>query len=83
MSFYEKKSFTKEELRKYNGHNGISYIAYKGKVFDVSHSYHWRKGVHHARHNAGCDLTGALKQAPHSVDLLNKFPIVGELVESE
>ena len=75
--------FTREELKKYNGSNGITYIACYGKVYDVSNSYHWRKGVHHARHHAGCNLTDALKQAPHTVDLLHKFPIVGELVESE
>lgn len=74
--------FTKEELKKYDGSNGVAYVAYADKVYDVSHSFHWKKGIHHVRHHAGCDLTEALKQAPHSVDLLNKFPIVGELVES-
>lgn len=73
------RAFTKEELRKYNGRNGVAYIAYKGRVFDVSGSYHWRTGVHHARHHAGGDLTEALEQAPHGIDLLEKFPIIGEL----
>jgi len=77
------KIFTKEELRKYDGRNGVVYIAYNGKVFDVSDSYHWRTGIHHAMHPCGCDLTEALeKAAPHSISLLEKFPIVGELVDS-
>jgi predicted heme/steroid binding protein len=73
--------FAEEELKKYDGKNGLAYIAYRGKVYDVSKSYHWRKGMHHATHRAGCDLTGALEQAPHDPDLLNKFPIVGELAK--
>lgn len=73
------KIFTQEELREYDGSNGVAYIACNGKVFDVSGSYHWRKGVHHFRHLAGADLTDALEQAPHGIDLLEKFPIIGEL----
>jgi predicted heme/steroid binding protein len=46
----------------------------------VSDSYHWRKGVHHVSHHAGCDLTDVLKRAPHGFGLLEKFPIVGEMV---
>jgi predicted heme/steroid binding protein len=74
--------FTKEELKKYDGSNGVSYVAYAGKVYDVSQSFHWKKGVHQVTHYAGRDLTDALKQAPHGADMLEKFPIVGELVES-
>jgi len=75
--------FTKEELRKYDGSGGIAYIEYAGKVYDVSHSFHWKKGIHQVTHYAGCDLTDALRQAPHGADMLERFPIVGELVESE
>lgn len=75
------RSFTAEELKKYDGKNGLAYIGYRGKVYDVSASYHWRAGIHHATHRAGCDLTEALKQAPHDPDLLDKFPVVGELVK--
>ncbi len=72
--------FTEEELREYDGSAGLAYIACDGKVYDVSGSYHWRRGVHHARHHAGCDLTGAMEMAPHGADLLEEFPIVGELI---
>jgi len=74
--------FTREELKKYDGSNSIAYVAYAGKVYDVSHSFQWKKGVHQVTHYAGRDLTNALKQAPHGADMLEKFPIVGKLVES-
>ena len=73
--------FTKQELRQYDGSNGVAYVAYSGKVYDVSGSYHWRTGVHHVRHRAGSDLTEALEQAPHDIHLLEKFPIIGELLD--
>ncbi len=34
------RKFTREELKKYDGKNGRpAYIAYKGKVYDVSDSH--------------------------------------------
>jgi len=76
------RTFTEEELKQYDGKNGVAYIAYRGKVYDVSASYHWRGGIHHVVHRAGCDLTGALERAaPHGSGLLEKFPVVGELVK--
>jgi predicted heme/steroid binding protein len=80
MAYQEMKLFTKEELRKYDGSNGIVYVACYGKVYDVSASYHWRQGVHHVSHHAGSDLTEALRLAPHGFSLLEKFPIVGAMV---
>ena len=74
------KIFTKEELARYNGENGApAYVAYKGKVYDVSSSFHWSGGKHHVLHNAGEDLTDSLEKAPHSTELLEKFPVVGKL----
>ena len=73
--------FTEKELGEFDGKSGLAYIAYRGKVYDVSASYHWRRGTHHAAHRAGCDLTEALEHAPHDPDLLDKFPIVGKLVK--
>ena len=76
--------FTKEELRKYDGSDGsATYVACEGKVYDVPQSFHWRRGVHQVTHHAGCDLTEALKEAPHGRDMLDKFPIVGELLGPE
>jgi predicted heme/steroid binding protein len=81
ISAMERK-FTRVELAYYNGLDGIpAYVAYHDKVYDVSQSYHWRKGKHQFAHFAGSDLTAAMGQAPHTPELLLKFPIVGELIE--
>ena len=74
------KEFTEEELAQYNGKNGNPvYVAYKGKVYDVSASFLWKDGAHQVLHSAGVDLTDALEQAPHDEDFLEKFPVVGIL----
>jgi predicted heme/steroid binding protein len=76
------KSFSKEELARYNGKNGApAYIAYKGKVYDASNSFQWRNGRHQVVHNAGEDLTDSLEQAPHGVDMLERLPVIGILRE--
>ena len=75
--------FTKEELEKFDGRNGLVYFAYGGKVYDASHSFHWKKGIHQVRHHAGGDLTEALNQAPHGPDLLERLNIVGRLAGAE
>jgi len=74
------KEFTEEELAQYNGKNGNPvYVAFKGKVYDVSASFLWKDGTHQVLHSAGVDLTDALEQAPHGGDVLEKFPVVGIL----
>jgi predicted heme/steroid binding protein len=77
------KTFSREELKEYDGRNGISYVAYRGKVYDVSKSFQWKKGAHQFIHKAGQDLTDALKDAPHLPSLLFRFPVVGTLAEEE
>jgi predicted heme/steroid binding protein len=69
-------------LAKYDGSNGIAYVAYRGKVYDVSQSFLWQKGRHQVVHRAGCDLTKALENAPHGPELLARFPVVGELTDT-
>ncbi|MBI5650874.1 MAG: cytochrome B5 [Chloroflexi bacterium] len=77
-----KRRFTKRDLIRYNGkHGAASFIAYQGKVYDVSLSFLWQNGAHQALHIAGIDLTDELVQAPHGAEMLEKFPVVGELVE--
>jgi predicted heme/steroid binding protein len=74
------KEFTEKGLALYNGENGKpAYVAYKGKVYDVSTSFLWKDGNHQVLHKAGIDLTAALKQAPHGEEALKKFPVVGIL----
>jgi len=72
--------FTAEELAKYNGKDGNSaYVAYEGKVYDVTNIEAWKNGIHQGRFEAGKDYTDVLNnQAPHSSDNLTKnAPIVG------
>ena len=76
------KIFTREELKKYDGSDGVAYIAVNGRVYDVSNSFQWKKGVHQVTHHAGQDLTEFLKRAPHSPDLLERVPVIGELSDS-
>ncbi|MEM1716039.1 MAG: cytochrome b5 domain-containing protein [Candidatus Bathyarchaeia archaeon] len=74
------REFTEEELAKYDGKNGRpTYIAYDGKVYDISTSFLWKNGRHQVIHVAGTDLTEALRQAPHSEEVLKRFPIIGIL----
>jgi predicted heme/steroid binding protein len=74
------RTFTVKDLEKYDGKNGKpAYIAYKGKVYDLTNSFLWKDGRHQVLHNAGTDLTTAMEQAPHSEDMLERFPVVGIL----
>ena len=74
------KEYTQEELAQCTGEDGKpALIAAHGKVYDVSASYHWRKGRHHALHRAGMDLTAELSRAPHGAHLLARLPVVGTL----
>lgn len=74
------KIFTKEKLKKFNGKDGRpSYIAYEGKVYDVTESFLWKGGRHQVFHDAGEDLTDALKDAPHGPEFIYRFPVVGIL----
>ena len=72
------KEYTLEELAEYNGTNGKAYVAYQGKVYDVSNSTLWTGGKHKG-HNAGKDLTEEMNKAPHGSEILNGFPVVGIL----
>jgi predicted heme/steroid binding protein len=76
------KRFTRAELRYYDGKEGRpAYVAFGGKVCDLSSSFLWRGGRHQALHSAGESLTEALREAPHGAELLERFPVVGEIVE--
>lgn len=76
------QEFSAQELEKHNGENGTPvYIAYNGKVYDVSASKLWRKGVHMKRHHAGGDLTADIQAAPHAPDVLQRYPQVGILIK--
>ena len=76
------QEFDIAELEKYDGNDGRPvYVAYKGKVYDISDSKLWRNGLHMKRHHAGQDMTTDIQGAPHEPDVLERFPQVGTLKE--
>ena len=78
------RAFSKDELARCDGKDGRpAYIACQGKVYDVSDSYHWRSGRHHAMHSAGVDLTDSLREAPHGANLLDRVSVIGILEEDQ
>jgi predicted heme/steroid binding protein len=75
------KIFTPEELAKFDGIDGRpAYVAYLGKVYDVSKMHEAEHGDHFG-HPFGVDLTDEMDDAPHSDNLLFLFPVVGEYKE--
>jgi predicted heme/steroid binding protein len=76
------RRFTKEELSRHNGRDGSpAYVACEGKVYDVTLSFLWQDGRHQVLHTAGTDLSAELDAAPHGADLLERFPVIGVLIE--
>ncbi len=74
------KKFTISELSQFNGKNGNpAYVAYKGKVYDVTESYQWGDGEH-LGHMAGKDLTDQMEIAPHGEDIMERMKVIGELL---
>ena len=74
------RTFTLSELATYNGRNGQpAYVAYKGKVYDVTSSSLWEDGEHQLEHKAGRDLTEDMNNAPHSEETLDRVVVVGVL----
>ncbi|MDH4265249.1 MAG: hypothetical protein OEW45_06385 [Deltaproteobacteria bacterium] len=72
--------FTKRELKEFDGKDGRpAYIAFQGKIYDVSNSKLWKNGIHSGRHAAGEELTQVMLNAPHGEEVLTKFPLVGQL----
>jgi predicted heme/steroid binding protein len=73
-----------EELSRFDGdEKRPAYIAYKGKIYDVTSSKLWVEGNHVRKHLAGNDLTDSLKTAPHGEEKVFQMPQVGELISSE
>lgn len=53
-----------------------AYIAFRGKVYDVSSLKLWENGIH-TKHLSGHDLTDAIAKAPHGEKKLESLEIVG------
>jgi predicted heme/steroid binding protein/uncharacterized membrane protein len=78
-----KQDLTIEELHSFDGKEGRpAYIAFKGRIYDVSRSRIWKDGSHLKKHLAGHDLTEAIKTAPHGEEKLSNIPVVGRLLEA-
>jgi 2-oxoglutarate/2-oxoacid ferredoxin oxidoreductase subunit beta len=76
----ELRLFTLEELQHFDGAEGRPiYIAYKGKVYDLSASPLFQGEKRMRCHIGGKDLTKDIDIAPHGEDLVFKFPVVGKL----
>lgn len=68
-----------EELSRRNGKTLPQvWVAYKGLIYDVTTSKLFENGKHY-KHESGRDLTKEMEKAPHLDDVMNKFPIVGQL----
>ena len=68
----EMETYTRSQLAIRNGTDREEmWIAYKGIIYDVAPSRHWRKGIHYG-HWAGQDLTEEIGKA---VDEANRLDI--------
>lgn len=73
------RTFSKEELTKYNGKNGKpAYIAFNGVVYDVSKAGAWKSGKHKGG-RAGEDISSKLPGAIHGTNVICKLRPVGRL----
>jgi predicted heme/steroid binding protein len=71
--------YTRAQLALRNGQDKPQvWIAYQGKIYDVTYSRLWKTGKHY-EHWAGQDLTDELKDAPHTEQVFEKLVVVGEL----
>ncbi len=77
----EPRKISTTELAQNNGQDGKpAYIAFRGKVYDVSDSAFWLYGDHMGTHQAGKDLTSEIELAPHREEVLQRMKEVGVLV---
>jgi predicted heme/steroid binding protein len=70
------KTFTRTELAKYNGKNGMAaYVAVDGNVYNLSRVF--KSGFHYS-HAAGRELTSAF-YSYHIRESMAKYPVIGKL----
>lgn len=72
-------TITRAQLSLRNGQDKPEvWVAYRGKVYDVTASRLWKNGKHY-EHWAGQDLTHELPEAPHTESVFLKFKVIGQL----
>ena len=77
------KPFTREELAKYNGLDGMpSYVAVDGLVHDMGDSLLWKDGKHFGN-IAGRELTLNYKSCHAGRPRIDEFPVIGYVVSSQ
>ena len=77
------RKFTLEELKQFDGRDGRpAYVAFDGKVYDVTDSFLWVSGDHQGQHEAGKDLSSEMQFAPHREEVLERVKQVGVLVSN-
>ena len=76
---YHLPMYTAEELALRNGQEMPEiWVAYKGKIYDVTSSELFKGGYHYF-HPTGIDLTADMDDAPHLADVMDDFNVVGIL----
>jgi len=77
------RRYTRSELARHDGSDPALpvLIAFKGRVYDVSRSFPWARGVHWGVVRAGSDVSGRLKESIHGEEMLARVPCVGVLID--
>lgn len=71
--------YTKSQLALRNGNDREEiWVAYEGKIYDVTQSRLWRNGTHY-EHWSGQDLTEEMAAAPHTKRVFDRLKVVGIL----
>ena len=69
--------YTTSQLALRNGQDRPEiWVAYQGKIYDVTDSRLWRNGKHY-EHWAGQDVTEELKFAPHTEKVFERMKAIG------
>jgi len=75
------QTFTKEDLAKYNGKNGMpAYVAVSGTVYNVTNNAAWGAATHFGL-AAGNDLSAQFASCHAGQPILQKLPVVGKMME--